>query len=276
MPKTVNASVLTAAALTESKPSFLIEIALGTGTLYYAENNENITFPTGGQVYTALSFAFDKARSTITGEIDRVQMVLDNTDLTFSQSLASEEWQGKRVTIKRVFRDLLGLAAYGTTVFVGKIGGINITESRFQFDVVSPIADLELGVPRRLYQANCPWVFGGTECTADIGADTGAAETGSTASVIIDTANRDEVDDFWRMGKVTFTSGDLNGLSGMIGKFENATGELTMINPFLSAPANGDTYDIELGCDKTSSDCKTRHDNWENNGSFTGIPSRKL
>lgn len=270
MPKSILAAALAKAQADTNIPIYLVEIALDSATLRFAVNNEDVVFPTGGNTYTAWGIEFSRVLNKLTNEIDRIDFSFDNTDLSMSTYLAANVFQDKTLTLKRVFSDLLGDATYSTTVFSGEIGGIAVDESLFSCTVLAPLAKLGNLVPARLYQPNCTWDFGGTECGATTGELTAqTADADCTTSLVKDAA-RTEADDHWRDGVIEFTSGDLDGEKRIINK--SATGEITVITPFSAAPSAADQYTIIRGCLKTPSDCIRKFENWVNFGGFVAIP----
>lgn len=272
MPKTILAAVQTESQEDYNIPIYLVTIALDSQTLRYTDNNTNVVFPTGGNTYTAIGMKFGRVKSTVTGEVDRVNFSFDNTDLTMSGYLSDEDFQGKTLTLKRVFSGFLDDASKATTIFSGEIGPLSINENSFSCTVLSPLHKLERNVPCRIFQANCPWAFGGTECAADTGELTSQTiDSGSTTTVIKDAA-RNEADDYWRNGIIEFTSGSLDGIKRTINSSDSSGGTITLINPLSAAPSAGDTYKIKRGCNKSSSACAGTFDNWANFGGFTAIP----
>ena len=89
MPRKINANVLAEAAKEQNQPIYLVELELDSGTLYFTDNNENVVFPSsGGHTYLAWGIEFDPVKSSVTGEIDRVIIRFDNTNLSMSAYLA--------------------------------------------------------------------------------------------------------------------------------------------------------------------------------------------
>lgn len=74
---------------------------------------------------------------------------------------------------------------------------------------------------------------------------------------------------FFDDGKLTFTSGALNGLSFEIKTFDQATKTFSLVLPAPVAPAPGDGFSAFQGCKKTALFCKTVFDNLVN---FRGEP----
>ncbi len=275
MSKPINATTLATAQAEGNVPITLCEIALDSGTKYFCDAAADIVFPTGGQTYTAWPFAYDGIRTSITGEVDRVRMTFDNADLTFSVYLAEEEWQGRVLTLKKVFSNLLSSSSYAVTMWSGDMAAIDINESVFVVQVLSPMVALERKAPRRLFDVLCPWRFGETECGADTGELTSqTADSGGSTTTMVDAA-RSEADDYWRYGTLTFTSGDLSGEAQIITTSVSSTGVVTTINPFSDAPTAGDQYKIKRGCAKTAGYCINTYDNWDSFGGFVGLPERQ-
>ncbi|MCC7260039.1 MAG: DUF2163 domain-containing protein, partial [Alphaproteobacteria bacterium] len=119
-----------------------------------------------------------------------------------------------------------------------------------------------------LYSPLCRAKLGDGRCGVDMGSHT---ETGSVTSVtsnqiFVDTA-RTEADGYFDFGKVTFTSGDNEGLSMEVKQF--SSGRITLVLPMPYAIGIGDDYSIEAGCDKTLGTCIGRFSNAVN---FRGEP----
>lgn len=164
MPKSIDAAAKTKAQAAKNNPIYLVTISLTGTTVRLTDNNADVTFPTsGGSVYTAWGMSFSPARNTMTGEIDRVTINLDNTSKTMSSYIVNYDFPGRTLAIKRVFGDLLSSSAYAITIFSGILGAPVANENEAILTVVSPIikAQQQAG---RLYQNLCAWEFKGTEC----------------------------------------------------------------------------------------------------------------
>lgn len=169
MPKNLHALVKTEAEKSENAPIFLLELELDDGTKYFTDSEVDINFPTtGGKTYTSWGFSFDNIRDNLTGEIERVRFSFDNTDLVFRGYLDTEEFQGRRLILKRVFRGeddiLLGSSAYSMTLFFGDMSAPVINQDSVIIQVYSPTVKFKRKIPRRKYQPNCQWRFDSTEC----------------------------------------------------------------------------------------------------------------
>jgi hypothetical protein len=159
MPKTMDAAALTKAQAAGNKPVYLVELALDSGTLYLCDAAKNVTFPTAGTLYLAWGFSFDGVNTSVSGDVDRVAFAFDNTDLAFRAYTDTDEFQGKRITLKVIFSDLLGSSAYATTLFTGIMMAPELGDQTVVVRANSPLYSLNNTIPRRRYQSNCHWRF---------------------------------------------------------------------------------------------------------------------
>jgi len=106
-------------------------------------------------------------------------------------------------------------------------------------------------VPPLTFSQDCDkWLTGGGTpgCSlvlADL-KETGAAEAGTTAIVILDATNLLEDDDFFQGGYLEMTSGTYDGEKR--GVIEYKTGIVTLESCLTGAPGVGDTFDIYPHC----------------------------
>jgi len=81
--------------------------------------------------------------------------------------------------------------------------------------------------------------------SAVVAASNGAvADTGATTTVF--KTNISKANDFYNDALIVFTSGALTGQSRPIADFAQTNGVITVDEPFTSAPANGDTFTIQV------------------------------
>jgi len=169
MPKTLSATIETVAQSSTNQPHYLIEIELDGLTKYYTDNNEDVNFPTaGGNTYKAWGIKFSKILNTMTNEVDRVNITFDNANPADTDSpnylLRTYTFQNKKLTIKRVFAGYLASASNYMIVFKGYLGAPVIDENTFGIMVYSPMYKINQNIPKRMYQGNCPHIFGSKEC----------------------------------------------------------------------------------------------------------------
>lgn len=77
---------------------------------------------------------------------------------------------------------------------------------------------------------------------------------------------------YFTQGRITFTSGPLNGISRFVSDYPSA-GTVVVTPPLPSAPTNGTTFDILPGCDKTMVMCKRTFNNLINFGGQPYVPA---
>lgn len=127
------------------------------------------------------------------------------------------------------------------------------------------------------YTAQCRHAFGSmgyAECKKDLAALT---VTGTITHVTSGSSFRDsaraEAADYFKGGRVEFTSGANAGLKAQEVKAHAADGTLATFEPFYYPPAVGDTYTLIPGCDKSLAACRDRWDNVINFGGFPNMPT---
>ncbi|HXJ27506.1 MAG TPA: DUF2163 domain-containing protein, partial [Streptosporangiaceae bacterium] len=133
-------------------------------------------------------------------------------------------------------------------LFVGRVAEISLGRSYATFTVNSHLELLNQQFPRNLFQPGCINNLGDASCGVTLASFSanGTIQGGTTAGVLVTNVTFGTAYD---LGKITMTSGALNGLSRSIrsGSGVNAT----LLGPFPAAPAPGDTFTAFQGCDKT-------------------------
>jgi len=276
MAKTLTTAVQQEIAKDQNQPIHLITIELASQTLRYTDWDVDVEFPTGsGTIYSARGLSFDPVATSLSMEVDSVDISFDNVDRYFSNLLADNVFQGRYCTIEKTFANLLGDSNNAVTIFSGKISHPRVDQESFTIRVVSLLNSLNQEVPRRMFQAQCPWDFGGTECGLDITVspykETGTADSGSTDSVLVD-SSRTEEDNWWQYGILKMTSGSNSGIRREVK--ESTSGQITVLHKFPYPIAAGDTYEIQVGCKKTFGECKDKYNNTDNFGGFPSVTRR--
>lgn len=280
MPKTMNASVEAESLLSKNIPFWLVTIELTGLTIRLTSHDSDVTFPlTDGETYTSWGFSFGDIGGQLGMEVDKVKIDIDNVSLAFSAWAAEYDFQGKKLTIARVFAGHLDDADKATVIFAGEMGAPQVDEETCSIEVKSPLIWLNQKLQRRAYSPDCPWRFDGDECrpgelASIAGETTGTAEAGSDASTLID-SSRTEDDEYWTPGTLEMTAGTEENIGVKRQVMTSSSGEIQVTKAFPAAIQTGDTYAIRRRCYKTAHDCWTRFDNLENFGGFEMIPRRK-
>jgi len=166
-------------------------------------------------------------------------------------------FDGAILKLQRLFMPTYGDTRRGPiTIFQGRVAEVDAGRSLATFMVNSFAELLDQQFPRNLYQPGCVNNLGDTGCGVNLAAlgVAGTALTGSTAAIISANLATTPTGEF-NQGKVTFTSGVLNGMSRTVKSgVAGAPGTISLLFPFPSAPANGDTFTIYPGCNKSFGD----------------------
>jgi len=129
----------------------------------------------------------------------------------------------------------------------------------------------------RLIQKECDADLGDSRCKVTIASFTVTGTIDSVASRRQFTdAARTEANEWFTAGKVTFTSGQNNGLSMEI-KDSTSAGVFTLHEMMPFDIAAGDTYSMHAGCTKRKTeDCKNKFDNVVNHRGFDLLPGSRV
>lgn len=163
------------------------------------------------------------------------------------------------------------------TLLKGTIGEVKRSETVFSSELRSLTHKLQQKTGRT-YRRFCDADLGDSRC----GVNTTSASFSSTGTVSSVTDNRvltvtglsPNTTDFYSLGKITFTSGDNNGISIPV-KVHSVSGSTTKVVMWEQAPfdiTGGTTFSIIAGCDKRAETCKAKFANMANFQGFPFIP----
>lgn len=165
------------------------------------------------------------------------------------------------------------------TKFKGTITRIvDINRVHVEFECGDPMYLLNMKVPRRLMQPNCPWSVTDENCTLNAGgvdingfAMTQAFTLSSgTQYVLFPATPFVQPEGYFTQGVVTCTAGNNAGLSQTVKL--HASGELQLLNPWLLPVSVGDTFSVLVGCDHTPTTCTVKFGNLINFGGTPFVP----
>lgn len=198
--------------------------------------------------------------------------LIDGT--AFLQAVRQGIFDGAELTLYRAFMPAYGNVAAGTVImFAGRVAEIDLGSSVTTFTVNSHLELLNQSLPRNLYQSGCLNRLFDSGCGLNKAgfAVSGTVASGSTASLV--NAVLAPVTGYFDLGVAAFTSGNNNGFSRTVKSYVNAgVSAFSLISPFPSVPAVGDTFLIYPGCDKQQSTCQNKFDNLANFRGFPYIP----
>jgi uncharacterized phage protein (TIGR02218 family) len=188
--------------------------------------------------------------------------------------LARGEWNFATFKIERAYSAGPGSAWLGRAPrFLGIITDIqDIGRITAKLTVKNVSYLLDTQWPKDTIMSTCCKVLYGTDCgvtstTYQVSGTVSAAGTVNGFKTSLT-----EADDYFNGGTVTFTSGDLAGLSYWVRTFVNTNGVVRLQTPAMVAPSSGDAFTILPGCDKSMSMCKSRFANFANYGGYPDVP----
>lgn len=179
---------------------------------------------------------------------------------------------GATVTLYRAFWGVGGSAPVGLLLwFRGKVSEVpELDRDHAQLVVKSALEQLNVKVPRQVYQAQCLATVYDTDCGAvrnsftSLGAATGPTTNGRTQLP----TNVTQPAGFFDLGTLQFISGANAGVSRSI-KSHGAGGAIALLSPLPGPVLAGDSFYITPGCDGRLSTCTTR---FNNRARFKGQP----
>lgn len=257
MPKNIPNAVIAEMNAVGKRPVLLFELGLSS-TLRYAAYKTNVTFPTGGNVYTAKAITGGNVSQSLEGQIQRVTINFDNVSKDMAAYANLEDFRGKSLVIKRVYLDTVGDISYYNEVFRG-----HMEKPKFSRQWLTVTATSGKGLDRKVlkdpYQRMCPLEFGGTKCNTNGNADltsltaSGTADSGSTTTLVDNALTQAE--GFWNYGEIEITK----GTKTYYRKVKSFTAASDTVTFDVELPVAVDatcTYVIYKGCDKTLDTCK--------------------
>lgn len=241
-----------------SQPVLIVGLVLNVGTLRYAASKSNLVFPTGGDNYTAKAMLLGNIKTGAGKQIIECEITLDNVTGDMHGYNAAERFDGRRIYIWKIYRDLLGSAIYYRELFDGFMSEPEFTKLWCRIPCT-----MGKGLQRRVLQKYftdlCQNQFGDDACNysgySNLSSLTasGIADSG-TASTLVDSALT-QANDYWNFGRIELTHEGIVYLR-KIQDFNATTDTLTFDVEFPFAVTAGDTYVIYKGCPKTLDACK--------------------
>lgn len=184
--------------------------------------------------------------------------------------LRGHKYQGAEVTVSVC--DYANLSTAPVLLRRGWIGKISINDGVYSAELRG-LSDRLQQTIGRVYARDCDADFGDARCGIDATAGahnaTGTVGTVTSDSVFYDAARTETK---WTAGKLTWTSGNNNGVSIEVKKADGA-GNIELWQAMPKAITAGDTYTIRAGCQKRRvEDCITLYNNAVNFRGFDTIP----
>jgi uncharacterized phage protein (TIGR02218 family) len=157
----------------------------------------------------------------------------------------------------------------------GRLGEVEIKDNQARIELRSLTQLLSVPIGR-IYTPECNASLGDDRCTI-VTSSTVYTRTGTISAV---TDNRvftiagdaaGQIDGFYNYGKVTFGSGNNNGIAIQVQGY-TTTNEVTLYESAPYTLSTGVTLTAVAGCDRRFETCKTRFNNKDNFRGFPHIP----
>lgn len=177
---------------------------------------------------------------------------------------------GARVLLERAFWGHDDAGPVGVLHwFAGRAGEADLDRYHAQLSVVSDLALLDVMVPRDVYQPGCLNTLFDGLCGASRAAFTvtGAATSASSSVRTTFSHALAQAEGWFDLGVITMTSGAATGHRRTVRRHTSST--LQVLQPWPAAIADGDTFSITPGCDKTLATCEGK---FSNKPRFRGQP----
>jgi hypothetical protein len=160
--------------------------------------------------------------------------------------------------------------------FQGIIGPVNAGRLKVQIKASSNLSLMSVQMPRSVVSVGCAHQVYDAGCTLLASAFTVSGTVSGTPTNGTFTTNLTQVDKYFNLGVITFTSGACNGWSASVRKYLHSSGQVTLFIPLPVAPASGDTFTIYPGCDHQQSTCQNNNSAvgpaFNNLAHFKGMP----
>jgi uncharacterized phage protein (TIGR02218 family) len=160
------------------------------------------------------------------------------------------KWDGAEAWLVRVSPGVAGFAP----ILRGHVAEARVEGPRFVFEIRNQADMLNQQIGRTI-TAYCDATFGDARCGFAVAAEAATVTAVTDALRFTVSTGGSFADEYFNLGKVTFTSGALNGvIADNIASWTSA-GAIELFEPLPAAPEVGDTLDLARGCGKTRTDC---------------------
>ncbi|NNH88178.1 DUF2163 domain-containing protein [Acinetobacter terrae] len=209
-------------------------------------------------------------------EVDNLSVTIDVTDdQTFEgirvvQAFHNGQMDGARFKLERIFMNMntpTDTSAGTIKLFEGRLIEPELDRNTISVSVASDLDDLNVQMPRNLYQPSCTNTLFDSACglLRQNHVVSTTIESGSTASRILCTVNQPQ--GWFTQGVIEFLDGGNKGLKRTVRLHES--GALLLTLPLLEEPLPGQRIKVYPGCDKRLETCDNR---FNNRSRFRGAP----
>lgn len=276
----------------------VVKFATGTvgnpgAYLRLADNGNLGVYPNSHWIFS-LGPKFGRTQITVKAGIDATELELNiypsDTDmigsLTFINAVRTGQFEGARFELDRLFMPptASGVAdlSLGSLVwFYGYVSDTEVGRTRVRMTIKNPLNLLEITqYPRRLYMAQCSWVFGGPGCdfNRELGQNALGNSVGLGAVLVTATAGSNPgflnitppLSAEYIQGTVAGWTGANTGQKRTVANLGNGA-QIGLFKVFRNNVAVGDIFRVTAGCAHTPEACNIRQ-NFARYGGFLHIP----
>ena len=244
----------------------------------YRYTNYDYDLVVGGHVYKSDGPIISREGISLSLgiEVDNLSVTIDVTDdQTFEgvrvvQAFHNGQMDGARFKLERIFMDIntpTDTSAGTIKLFEGRLIEPELDRNTISVSVASDLDDLNVQMPRNLYQPSCTNTLFDGACglLRQNHVVSTTIESGSTASRILCQVNQPQ--GWFTQGVIEFLDGGNKGLKRTVRLHES--GALLLTLPLLEEPQPGQRIKVYPGCDKRLETCDNR---FNNRSRFRGAP----
>lgn len=249
----------------------LIDLTLPNTVQHWALSNKTITAPWSGTPTPYIPAMVNGQgmgqRQSSDLSVDNTGFVFANSDSYLSSIMETEDLDMAAVSIRRVFTDTPGLGFL--QVFEGQLGEQTHDRQAIQVQARNRWQALSRKFPHLIYQDLCIWRFGAQGCGFDVSTITltfshgGLDYEASTKRTLVwspTTLTQSYANDWFALGRVTFSAGQNNGIVRTIRSHSGDVIELSRPLPF--AIDSTDVFSMHAGCRRRLiADCASKYNN---------------
>ncbi len=244
---------------------YAITLAGGAGTYYFTSHqipviNGGNVYQTGliltrGAIKQAGGLAVQTMTLTVTPQGDNAAGPTFVSGYPFLTACAQRVFDGARVLYSKMFLDSYDDTSRAPVpCFQGRVNKVDVGRFTATLAINTDIEMLNAQTPINILQPGCTHTLFDTGCGLSAAAFTvTGGVTGSGSTVLIVNTNLTQAGVWFRLGRITFTSGQNAGIVRFVKDY--SAGVFTLARPLPFAPTAGDLFTALPGCPKTIAAC---------------------
>jgi uncharacterized phage protein (TIGR02218 family) len=265
--KTASAATLAILAAGQYYKAELYTIAIPGGGTYRFTTAQTPTVVAGSTYGTGLTIQRSSVRQkaglevqsfslTIIPQLDSPNAPILIEGVPLLQAVLRGILDSARITMAKIFLTSWADTTPGLVPWAqGRVNQVSAGRFSALISVNDDTELLNVPMPRNLIQPGCVHTLYDAGCGLSRATFAVTGTVSGTPSVLTFNTNLTQVNKYFDLGVLTFTSGVNNGLSFVVKTYVNASGNITCVRPMPSAPAAGNTFSIVPACLKSQAAC---------------------